>query len=221
MVQLRFVRRTIAILAIALLPLAAVPGTTPSGAATRTHAATTTVTVSTAFDTFVAGRYPANVWTGYAQYDIPLSTFVVNAGYTPQPITVADVAGTFRGLQMFDFSQFAGRQIVKAVWHGDALAVTGSKPVVLALSPISTEWDPWSTSWSQQPGIRAFQQYSKGFRHPGWRTADITTYVANYASGLWVNHGLELRVPAGNGLVQLASYIWGPSSYVDVTYTTP
>jgi hypothetical protein len=143
MVQLRSVRRGIAILAVLLIPMGAVPGTTPSGAATR-HAATTTgaasatVRVTITVDTFVARRYPGNVFTGYAQYDIPLQNFVVNAGYSQQPITVADVAGTFRGLQKFDFSQFAGRQIVKAVWHGYAYAVTGTKPVVLALRPIST-----------------------------------------------------------------------------------
>ncbi len=217
---LRSVRRIVAVPAALLIPLGAVPGTTTSAAATRTPA-TTTVTVPTAVDTFVAGRYPDNQVTGYGQYDIPLNNFVVNVGYTEQPITTADVKGTFRGLQKFDFSQFAGRHIVRAIWHGDALAVTGAKPVTLALLPVSTPWDQWNVSWATQPGVRAFATYSKGFTHPGWRTADITTFVENYASGLWVNHGLELRVPAGNGLVQLASYIWGPTSYVEVTYSTP
>src|SRR2546430_13961401 len=139
MLQFRYVRRAIPVLALLLIPLGAVPGATPLGAATRMPA-TTTVTVMTTVDTFVASRYPGNDFTGYGQYDIPLANFVVNAGYTQHPITTAEVAGTFRGLQKFDFSQFAGREIVKAVWHGDALAVTGTKPVVLALSPISTAW---------------------------------------------------------------------------------
>jgi hypothetical protein len=220
MLQLRCLRRIVAVPAALLIPFGAVPGTTTSAAATR-RPATTTVTVTSIVDTFVAGRYPGNQFTGYGQYDIPLQNFVVNAGYTQQPITTAEVAGTFRGLQKFDFSQFAGHHIVRAVWHGDALAVTGTKPVVLALRPVSTAWDPWNISWDDQPGVRAFQSYTDGFRHPGWRTADITTYIANYASGLWANHGLELRVPAGNGLVQLASYIDGPASYVEVTYSTP
>ncbi|MDQ1447223.1 MAG: Disaggregatase related repeat, partial [Actinomycetota bacterium] len=201
MLQIRYVRRAIPVLAFLLIPLGAVPGPPPLGAATHTSA-TTTATVTAAVDTFVAGRSSGNDFTGYGQYDIPLANFVVNAGYTQQPVTTTEVAGTFRGLQKFDFSQFAGREIVKAVWHGDALAVTGTKPVVLALLPISTEWEQWSVSWANQPGVRAFQRYSKGFTHPGWRTADITTYVANYASGLWVNHGLELRVPSRDGLVQ-------------------
>ena len=220
MLRLRHVRCAIPALAVLLIPLAVVPGTAPLGAAPRTPA-TTTVTVTPTVDTFVAGRNAGNDFTGYGQYDIPLGNFVVNAGYTEQPITTTEVAGTFRGLQKFDFSQFTGREIVKAVWHGDALAVTGTKPDVLALSPASTSWDQWSVSWANQPGVRAFQRYSQGFTHPGWRSADITTYVANYASGLWVNHGFSLRVPAGNGLVQLASYIWGPASYVEVTYNTP
>ncbi|MDQ1511119.1 MAG: Disaggregatase related repeat [Actinomycetota bacterium] len=219
MFQLRCLGRIVAVPAALLIPLGAVPGTTTSVVAARMPA-TTTVTVTSTVDTFVAGRSPDSQFTGYGQYDLPLQNFVVNAGYTQQPITTTEVAGTFRGLQEFDFSQFAGRHIGRAVWHGDALAVTGTTPVVLALLPISTAWDPWSISWNDQPGVRAFQRDSKGFTHPGWRTADITTYVANYASGLWVNYGLELRVPAGNGLVQLASYIWGPASYVEVTYST-
>ena len=99
MLPLRCIRRIVVVVPVALLiPLGVVPAMTTSAAALR-PAVTMTVTVTSTVDTFVASRYPGNQFTGYGQYDIPLNNFVVNVGYTEQPITTTEVAGTFRGLQ--------------------------------------------------------------------------------------------------------------------------
>jgi RHS repeat-associated protein len=150
-------------------------------------------------------------YEGWTQLDTTLADFVDNAG----------VKGgeTFKSLQKFDLSPFAGTDILSANWHGYALAVSGTTPVQMTLHPINAAWGSTSVTWNTQPAERTNTAASGSFAGGDWKTANITTWVQNYASGTWTDYGLEIHGP-GTGRAQLASSLstTGNVPYVDVTY---
>ena len=165
-----------------------------------------------AVDTYIANGSNANTnFFFYSQFDYSLGEFVDNAG------VLAGV--TYRSLQNFDLSGVSGAYIVSADWHGYAYAVSGTTPVALTLHPINATWDPSTVTWNTQPAERLASATSGGYSGADWQSANITSWVRNYASGAWTNFGLALLGPT-NGRAQLAADLTDTPnySYVDVTY---
>ena len=167
-----------------------------------------------AADTYVANGSNANTnFYFYSQWDSTLGEFVDNAGVA--------TGVTYRSLQNFDLSGLTGAYIVSAHWHGYAYAVSGTTPVALTLQPINSTstWDPSTVTWNTQPTLRTSTASSGGYSGAGWQSADIKTWLQNYASGTWTNNGIEISGPT-NGRAQLAAAVNDDPhfSYVDVTY---
>jgi RHS repeat-associated protein len=138
-----------------------------------------------------------------------------------------DSAGAFkRSFSMYDFAPVGGKTVTSAEWKGYftySYNTTSQTPYYMR--PVSSSWSPSTISWNLQPGVRA-EIITDQAKQGDQRTVDVTTWVKNWVSGAWPNHGIRLDADSQ----PLNAYKWAATStntnaawrpFMLVTYNNP
>jgi RHS repeat-associated protein len=133
--------------------------------------------------------------------------------------------GTNRSYLHYDTSFLNGRHILSAQWVGyfswSYYATTRTNYYIY---PITSWWNAGSVTWNGQPSQAGAVVQDQAVRGD-WRAPDITSTVANWASGAWPNYGLALDTNGeGTGSwknISADENSDGSASYLQITYNTP
>lgn len=175
----------------------------------------TVTTVTTGYDADIASLHADTNYSAWGLWngDWP-PKFVLNTGW--------DANEEFYGLQPFDLSGLAGAAILSAKWWGYAHAVSGATSVPVTLKPINAPWGRTTVTWNTQPAVRTNAAGTGGFTADSWKWTGIKTWVQNWVSGTWANHGIELRghTTDDDRRVQIAAAIEYTEyfSYLEINY---
>ncbi len=163
-------------------------------------------------DVYVANTAPTTTYDGAGQYNAGAGQYWARAGTT---------GGTnYRSMTLFpSMTWLEPYHIVSAVWWGYAYSVGGGTGIPIDLKPLNGAWPLSGMNWNNQPAVRSNVRtvnYSAGSQ---WRTADITSWVENWADGSWGQYGIRLHGP-NSKYANLAAHEAPASvrSFIQITY---
>lgn len=167
-------------------------------------------------------------WDSFVTSSIPNGNFNVasNGNYYEDKVGFYDSGtGANRTFMKYDVSGLTGRNIFGAWWNGyfkHTYYVYQSTPYYL--EPVSPpQWNDASITWNNQPGVCCGIINDTAVRNQ-WRTLDMTTWVANWTSGVWANNGIRVGANESNQThwKKLAANENndGSASYLEVDYNT-
>lgn len=172
--------------------------------------------------TFVVGK-TSGLNDAWVQQLNPTS---INGQSSDNRIGFHSAYSTTRTFQWFDFAPVSGEAIVSATWNGYfRYSETQGSRTTYRLRPVAADWYWNGTTWNNQPAVRS-EVISDTSMQGDWRAVDVTSWMANWASGAWPNHGIRLDA---DGLGQ-SHYKWIAAEeltdqtkrpYVEITYNAP
>jgi RHS repeat-associated protein len=173
-------------------------------------------------DSYTSSAYPTSsyrrVWdSGQSDYTDP-------AGY------YSDSTGTDYTWLTYDVSPVNGKHILSAIWSTYFEWTSSCSATTYWLHAATAAWTPGAVTWNNQPGVFgtatgsvAANWQGCGSETKAWSNADVTSFVANWASGTWVNNGMRLD-ENGNGsdywkkIASDETAISGAWSHINITY---
>ena len=168
------------------------------------------------FDAYVQAYQSGTNFNGAAQWDSGFGAYHNKVGYA--------FGVEFKTYQHFDTSALTHKQILGATWHAQFQQIGGAGPgQPFVIWPVEQTWNEWTVNFNNRPSHSTATNITGAMGAPGWAVYDMTSWVAQWASLQWPNHGLAIDT-AGNtnpfyGFVAgEQGGVDGP--YLQVTYNT-
>ncbi|MGI8683605.1 MAG: LamG-like jellyroll fold domain-containing protein [Acidimicrobiales bacterium] len=134
--------------------------------------------------------------------------------------------GEFYSHFRYDLEPVMGSSILSATWNA-YVSSAAAYPTPFALHVEAEPWAPWAVTWANQPN------HYTGPGNTTWDTvngpdslvdSDVTSWVAEWASGARPNYGIELDTEGNGGFMGFGAaenaYSTGDDSYIQITYNT-
>lgn len=163
------------------------------------------------WDAFGSSSSPNTTYNGVLQFmDLK---YIDMVGYDVYPTSEQYT------YQKFDLTPVLGKNILAAQWRDFAYSIKGSG--FYRMYPVAAGWSDTTITWNNKPGHRP--DYAQGIATPGSHNyMNIQSWVANWASQAWPNHGISIDTAGQNSAVRFAAAEQGTtdSAAILVTYNS-
>jgi RHS repeat-associated protein len=146
------------------------------------------------WDAFGSSSDPATNYNGPRQL---IDGYHVNmTGYNVYPTSEQNA------YQKFDLAPVMGKRILGAQWRNSVFLTKGTG--FFRMYPVGEGWSDQTVTWNNKPNHHP--EFADGMAVTGsFATMNIASWVANWTSGAWTNHGISIDSAGQNSAVRFGA----------------